>query len=105
MANVSLDRAFIEARPGAQPGPHVAITVRDSGSGIDPEMQAHLFEPFFTLDGGGTGTGLGLPSVHGIVRQHGGYIEVDSTPAEGTAVRMYLPQASGEPEVRLPSVG
>ena len=104
-ANVSLDRAFIEARPGAQPGPHVAITVRDSGSGIDPEMQAHLFEPFFTLDGGGTGTGLGLPSVRGIVRQHGGYIEVDSTPAEGTSVRMYLPQASDEPEVRLPSVG
>jgi two-component system cell cycle sensor histidine kinase/response regulator CckA len=102
VANVALDSAFIEARPGAQPGPHVAITVRDSGSGIDPEMQAHLFEPFFTLDGGGTGTGLGLPSVHGIVRQHGGYIEVDSTPAEGTAVRMYLPQASDEPAARLP---
>jgi signal transduction histidine kinase len=100
VANVALDSAFIEGWPGARPGPHVAITVRDSRSGIDPEMQAHLFEPFFTLDGGGTGTGLGLPSVHGIVRQHGGYIEVDSTPGKGTAVRMYLPQASDEPEAR-----
>jgi len=101
VANVALDTAFIEARPGARPGPHVAITVRDSGSGIDPEMQAHLFEPFFSLNDGDTGTGLGLPSVHGIVRQHGGYIEVVSTPGNGTAARIYLPQASDEAEAQL----
>jgi signal transduction histidine kinase len=102
VANIALDSALMEARPAARPGPHVAITVRDSGSAIDPEMQAHLFEPFFTLNGSATGTGLGLPSVHGIVRQHGGYMEVDSTPEKGTAVRIYLPQASDEPEARLP---
>lgn len=73
---------------------HVAVMVRDTGPGIAPEMRDHVFEPFFS--GGETPgrTGLGLPSVYGIVKQHGGYVEVDSAPGQGTVFQMYFPRAS-----------
>jgi two-component system, cell cycle sensor histidine kinase and response regulator CckA len=102
-ANVELDDVFVKQHAGARPGPYVAVTVRDTGAGMSDEVQAHLFEPFFTTKGAGGGTGLGLPSVYGIVKQHGGYIEVESAPGAGTAVRLYFPRAGHETAAPSPA--
>jgi signal transduction histidine kinase len=95
-ANVELDDVFVQKNAGARPGPHVVVTVRDTGVGMSAETQAHVFEPFFTTKGGGPSTGLGLPTVYGIVKQHGGYVELESAPGAGTAVRLYFPRAGQE---------
>src|SRR5262249_9987372 len=89
-ANIALDAAFAEAHPGAGTGPHTMLSVRDTGIGMSPDVQAHLFEPFFTTKGVGKGTGLGLATVYGIVKQHGGYIRVESAPGTGSVVRIYF---------------
>ena len=88
--NVDFDDAFVERHPGAADGPHAMLSVRDTGSGMSPEVQAHLFEPFFTTKGVGKGTGLGLATVYGIVKQHGGYIRIETAPGAGTVIRIYL---------------
>jgi two-component system, cell cycle sensor histidine kinase and response regulator CckA len=84
------------ARLGLLPGPHACIVVSDDGDGIDAETLRRIFEPFFTTKGVGRGTGLGLSIVHGIVREAGGAIAVDSRPGRGTAFSVYLPEALGE---------
>jgi len=78
--------------PGASPGSFVGLHVRDTGTGIAPEHLEHVFEPLFTTKAPGHGTGLGLSTVFQIVRGHGGFVEVDTTPGVGTEFRVYLPR-------------
>jgi signal transduction histidine kinase len=91
VATVTLTRAFTEAHPGARLGSNVLLEVGDTGFGMDEATQSHLFEPFFTTKRPGEGTGLGLASVYGIVKQANGYIDVESGPDTGSVFRIYLP--------------
>ena len=97
---VSADVSVHEARHPALPvGRYVRVSVSDTGHGIAPELLEHLFEPFFTTKESGRGTGLGLATCYGIVRQCGGQIEVESAPGEGARFHVYLPWVAGPPSV------
>ena len=91
-ANVNLDEAFVKGSPGLKSGPHVMLAVSDSGTGIAPEILPHIFEPFYTTKDIGKGTGLGLATVYGIVKQNGGEIQVFSDPGAGTTFKIYFPR-------------
>jgi two-component system cell cycle sensor histidine kinase/response regulator CckA len=97
--NVWVGEDYQRAHPYALPGNYVLLRVLDTGVGMDTETLTHIFEPFFTTKEIGRGTGLGLATVYGIVKQHKGFVDVDSTPGQGTAFRVYLPLGNGPAEI------
>ena len=90
------------ANPEARDGCYVCLTVTDSGSGIAPEVMPHLFEPFFTTKEVGKGTGLGLATVYGIIKQHGGWVDVANAPGHGARFKIYLPEHEPSPTLVHP---
>ncbi len=97
--NAEVDATLAATAPSARPGPHVVLVVSDTGIGIPPEHLERIFEPFFTTKEVGKGTGLGLPTVHAIVREHGGFITVQSDARTGSVFKVHLP---AQPGIEIP---
>ena len=102
-ANVSFDQESVGRYPELKAGEYVMLAITDTGAGMSEEAKAHVFEPFFSTKGVGQGTGLGLATCYGIVKQSGGHISVYSEPGRGTTFKIYLPQAEPQAEARAAS--
>ena len=102
-SNVELDESAVKSRADAEPGHYVRLSVRDTGVGMSPEVRARVLEPFYTTKEQGKGTGLGLSMVHGFAKQSGGHVDVYSELGLGTAISLYLPNASAAPVMQLQS--
>jgi signal transduction histidine kinase len=101
-AEVVVDEALASRHIGATPGAYVRLSMTDVGHGMDETTRARAFDPFFTTKPAGKGTGLGLPTVYGIVRHSGGFVDLESAPGSGTTFRIYLPRAGGRVEPATP---
>ena len=93
LGNIVIDESYQQSHPWSRPGRFAMLTVTDTGAGMDAETKARIFEPFYTTKPVGQGTGLGLSMSFSIVQKHGGRIEVQSAPGEGTRFRVWVPVA------------
>jgi CheY-like chemotaxis protein len=101
--NAHVDEWYRKHRPDVAPGRYLVIVASDTGTGIRQSEQEHIFEPFYSTKEPGRGTGLGLATCHGIVKQNGGHIRLHSEPGQGATFKIYFPRAEGVPEEESPA--
>lgn len=99
--NNTVEKPFVLHHDSVLPGEYTMLTVRDTGTGIEPQIMEHLFEPFFTTKEEGKGTGLGLSTVYGAVKQHGGFISVYNEPERGVTFKVSFPSVEEEEPVQI----